>query len=375
MASRNWRQSKCPVHPTYLDSDLDNAHIVQCNVERNARPIASLTTVHLLPDIRFSGTQPRNILKVHPVRPGRRARGKTNHHPVRQRSCPIRINLALHRRRSPRRAKDTRRLAKSILVDVDNPLVPNNSQRPTRDLVQIQPQHQRRLGNSPQPEMDLLLVAIDLWRPKIQHVQIVEPPRPAVLIDVRRRATNPLDARPIPPVIDAHPPRVAVVGAPGPDVVPPPVAQVEVHLFYGLGADDGVAHGRVPRAAVAGGRVAGLRARVLVAGGVAVVVFPEVDAPGGELRDVGLFAAFGAGVAGAGLLAGAAVEAEFEAEGVDLVDDGLDSVGPFAGVGDELAGGVAGFGGPAVVDVYVWGRGVSFVGGDGLRCGIWVVGR
>jgi len=161
---------------------------------------------------------------------------------------------------------------------------------------------------------------------------------------------------------------VAVVGAPGPDVVPPPVAQVEVHLFYGLGTDDGVAHGRVPRAAVAGGRVAGLRAGVLVAGGVAVVVFPEVDAPGGELRDVGLFAAFGAGVAGAGLLAGAAVEAEFEAEGVDLVDDGLDAGGPFAGVGDEFAGGVAGFGGPAVVDVYVWGGGglvllLGWVGG------------
>lgn len=49
---------------------------------------------------------------------------------------------------------------------------------------------------------------------------------------------------------------------------------------------------------------------------------------------------------------------------MDLVDYGFYSVGPLFGVRDELSGGVAGFGGPAVVYVDVWGWGlVLLLGG------------
>jgi hypothetical protein len=61
---------------------------------------------------------------------------------------------------------------------------------------------------------------------------------------------------------------------------------------------------------------------------------------------------------------------------VDLVGEGFHALREFAGVWDEIAGAVAGFGGPAVVDVDVCIPGVfetetdeCFCGVESYRCG------
>lgn len=186
-----------------------------------------------------------------------------------------------------------------------------------------------------------------------QHVQIVEPPGARVLCDILRRGADAYDRRPIPPVIRRHAPRVAHALAPRPHAVAPPLAQVEVDVLCALDAGDGVAHGGVPRLRVALWAPARLRQRARVAWRVAVVVLPEVDVPRGEELRVLHLVALRARVARARLGAGAAVEAEFQAQGVDLLRHGADAVGPFGGVGDEEARRVARLGRPAVVDVDV----------------------
>ena len=168
--------------------------------------------------------------------------------------------------------------------------------------------------------------------------------------DARGSRRDPDDRGPVIPVIDRHPPRVSVVGPPRPDIIPAPLTQgKEDGPADGL---EGVVHGGVPRLRAPGGRAARLHDGP-VAGRVAVVVLPVVDAPGRERLRVLDLVALRARVAAAGLGAGTAVQAELEAHSVDLVRDGFDTVGPLGGVGDQVARGVSRQGAPAVVDVDV----------------------
>src|SRR5262249_57186606 len=86
---------------------------------------------------------------------------------------------------------------------------------------------------------------------------------------------------------------------------------------------------------------------------VAVVVLEVVHAPGGERVRVGLLVVEAAGEAGARGRTGALVDAEFQTLTVYVVRDAGDAVRELVRVGHEMAGGVAGSGHPAVVDVDV----------------------
>jgi hypothetical protein len=59
-------------------------------------------------------------------------------------------------------------------------------------------------------------------------------------------------------------------------------------------------------------------------------------------------------VASTGHLACVAIQTKLQAHAVDLIDDGLDAVGPFGGVRDQLSVLIPRLGRPAVVNVDVW---------------------
>lgn len=174
-------------------------------------------------------------------------------------------------------------------------------------------------------------------REPYQHVEVVEAAGARILRNARRGASYTLDRGPILPVVPRYPPRVAHAVAPSPDAVAPPLAEVVVDLLGAADAAEGVAHGLVPRARVELVAPAGLGRLPVGAGRVARVVLPKVDAPAGEQPRVLRLATPRAGVPGAGHGAHAAVEAELEPHAVDLVDGGLDAVGPLARVRNEVA--------------------------------------
>lgn len=146
---------------------------------------------------------------------------------------------------------------------------------------------------------------------------------------------------------------MTVASTPRPDFVTAPVAEVEMQLFGVLNSENGVSHGRVPSLGAAGRAGTSLRARILTAGCVAVVVLPEVDSPTHQLVNITPFVALVSWVSSARLVASAAVQAELESHAVDPVGDGFDAVGPFGWVGYEPSRAVTALGGPAVVDVDV----------------------
>ena len=83
---------------------------------------------------------------------------------------------------------------------------------------------------------------------------------------------------------------------------------------------------------------------------------PEIDTPLDQLRDIrlGVLVPITSWEASTSLLAGAAVKTKLEPHVVNLVGDGLNAVGPFAGVGHELPASITGTGCPAVVDVDIY---------------------
>ncbi len=139
-------------------------------------------------------------------------------------------------------------------------------------------------------------------------------------------------------------PEVADVFGPFPWFAAAPFADAEDDGAFG--GEEGVAHGGVGFALIA-------------CGGVAPVVFEVVDAPGGEEEGVLIFVALAAGVAAAGFGAGAAVDAEFEAAGVEEIAEGFHAGGELGWVWHEVPVGVAFFEGPAVVEDDVGVAGVA----------------
>jgi hypothetical protein len=81
---------------------------------------------------------------------------------------------------------------------------------------------------------------------------------------------------------------------------------------------------------------------------------PKVNAPANQLIDIRLLMSLAPRVASTGHLACVAIQTKLQAHAMDLIDDGLDAVGPFGGVRDQLSVTITGFGRPAVVDVDVW---------------------
>src|SRR5262249_21713155 len=120
-------------------------------------------------------------------------------------------------------------------------------------------------------------------------------------------------------------PAVADVGAPGPHVLLAPVAQAEQDRPAGRGQCG--AHGGV----------AGLPRHTVV---VAVVVLQVVHTPGGERLGVGGLVAQAARVARAGRGAGVLVDAQLQAQRMDVVGGALDPVGELGGVRHQSPGGV-----------------------------------
>lgn len=182
------------------------------------------------------------------------------------------------------------------------------------------------------------------------HVKVVEAPGSRILSDARGSRRDPDNRGPVIPVVHRHSPRVPVVGSPGPDIIPAPLAQrKEDGPANGF---EGIVHCGVPRLRVPSRRSARLD-HGPVARRVAVVVLPVVDAPGRKRLRVLDLVALRAWVAPAGLGAGTTVQTKLEAHAVDLVCDGFDAVGPFGGVGDQVSRGIPRKGAPAVVDVDV----------------------
>ena len=127
-----------------------------------------------------------------------------------------------------------------------------------------------------------------------------------------------------------------------------------------------VAHARVQRLL---DLLLGL-AREVAVGDVAAVVLHVVDAPRRERRRVLGLVPVAAGEAGARGRAGVLVDAELEPQAVDVVGDRLDPVREARGVGDQVPGGVAAPGHPAVVDVDVVVPGRLHPVGDHLLGGL-----
>jgi hypothetical protein len=182
------------------------------------------------------------------------------------------------------------------------------------------------------------------------HVQVVEPAWLRVLGNGGCRAGDADDIGPATPVVDTHAPALADRVAPGPHAVAAPVAQGEEQRV--AGALEHVAHLDVPGLRRAG-RVGARLLVARVAGRVAVVVLPVVNAPAGEELGVLLLVALAARVSAARHGPRVAVQTELEAHGVDLIRERLHTVGKLLRVGHEEARAVAGFGRPAVVEVHV----------------------
>ena len=83
---------------------------------------------------------------------------------------------------------------------------------------------------------------------------------------------------------------------------------------------------------------------------VAPVVFQIIDAPRGVQPGVLKFVTAPAGIAAAGFSAGAIVDAELEAPGVQKVAQRLQAAGKFRRIGNEIAVSVPLFGHPAIVE-------------------------
>ncbi len=230
--------------------------------------------------------------------------------------------------------------AQRVLVDGDDVLVAQDVEGRRGGLAQIGADEQRRGHDRPQGEVRAVLGVRHAAVADLQHVGVVPVAgarmggeREVLLEDRQHRTPAVAD-------VTGGPPQVADVRRPLPRLVLAPFADA---------VDDGPP-GRLE--GVAHGAVALLRVDAEV---VAVVVLEVVHAPVGELLCVAVLVAERAreSRAVAGLEAGAGVDAELEALGVDIVRDGLDAVREAGRVGHQLAVRVAVRQGPAVVEVDV----------------------
>ena len=202
------------------------------------------------------------------------------------------------------------------------------------------------------------------------HVQIVETSRARVLVYRRRLGSNTGYRAPTVLDVGRHAPQVTDLTAPRPDLVSTPLADGVQDGLAGLEecvAHDGVVLGRLDAA---------VGVRLL---GQAVVELPVVDPPRRQRVSVLLLAAVGAGVAGAGEGPRVAVQAELQAQVVDLLRQAVHSLGELGRVGDEVARPIALLQRPAVVDVDVdvaqvleaeVDEGLGGLQDDGRRCGV-----
>jgi len=139
-------------------------------------------------------------------------------------------------------------------------------------------------------------------------------------------------------------PEVADVGGPFPGLGAAPFADAQDHRASGC--VDAVSDALVGVLRVGGA-------------GAAPIVFEVVDAPGRKGAGILELVAPAAGIAAAGERAGARVDAELEAVGMEVIGEGFHAARKLGGIGDEVALRVALFERPGVVDDEVVVAGVA----------------
>lgn len=106
-----------------LSGDLDNRHIMRSKAERDTGSPPSLPTVHLLPVVFARASKTRHISKLY--RQGSSTTGgrKTNNNSVRERTCPVWVDLAVDASGTSRWNERCSSLTKRVLVDINDTLV------------------------------------------------------------------------------------------------------------------------------------------------------------------------------------------------------------------------------------------------------------
>src|SRR5712692_3975021 len=241
-----------------------------------------------------------------------------------------------------------------ILIDGDDFLVGEDFLDVWRHVFQIVSGHERSREHAPEAEVGAVFSGGHAAIADFEHVGIVPMARAGVSFQTDLQIQNLGPAQPIffaiPTIGDVAggAPEIADIARPEPGFVAAPFAEAENDRA--AGGFQRVAHGGVSGLGV-------FRA------GVAPIVFEVIDAPRSVLQSVLIFVAATAGTLGTSHCSRVGIDAEFQALGMDVVGESLDTGGESFRVGDDVAGGVAADL-PAIVNDNVFVAGVLHAAAD-----------
>lgn len=156
---------------------------------------------------------------------------------------------------------------------------------------------------------------------------------------------------PVTPIIHAHSPWVSHGRAPGPNIVSTPVAKRVKD--WSPWSSQSVSHLRIPLLCTAY-RTSTSLYRTLIAGRIAIIVFPIVNSPGGQCLSIPILIPLTSWITCTSHRACIAVESKFHAHAVNFIGYRLHAVWKLVGIWNKVTRAVALLCWPAVVDIDVY---------------------